>query len=354
MAYLDLLKTQKPSALDRVAVLFGSIIVTVLVFGLCVAVLGANPLGAGRALWFGVFGSPFTVGQTIQIASVLTLSGIASAVPFTAKLWNVGGEGQIYAGATGAISVALLLTDALPENEYSGAIIAAAAICAGILAGILWAAIPAILKVWLDASEMIVSLLLNFIAIMLTRYVIHSVFPDSTGQTTLAISDAARFSPFSEIPGINLSVLIAILVVILVGILMKFTAVGFAIRAVGLSPAAAKLAGFSTTQTTFVTFALAGAAAGLAGALLIVGGIGQLSVGISANYGFLGIAVALVAALRVAWLPFAALLFSALSVGSNSLQVTTGLPHSLGIVVIGVLIISLLATNVIGVQRAGR
>jgi general nucleoside transport system permease protein len=352
MAYLDLFKTQRYA--DRAAILFGSLCLTLFVSGVCVAVLGANPFTASRALWFGVFGSSFTIGQTVQIASVLTLSGIASAVPFTAKLWNVGGEGQIYAGATGAISVALLLTDTLPENGYSDVIIGIAAIFAGIIAGVVWAAIPAVLKAWLDASEMIVSLLLNFIAIMLTRYVIHSVFPDSTGQTTLAISDSARFVSFFGIPGINLSVIIAVLVVILVGILMKYTAVGFAIRAVGLSPAAAKLAGFSTNQTTFVTFALAGAAAGLAGALLIVGGIGQLSLGISANYGFLGIAVALVAGLRILWLPFAALLFAALSVGSNSLQVTTGLPHSLGIVVIGVLILSLLATSIIGVRRMGR
>ena len=309
-----------------------------------ILLFGANPLFAAKAVYSGSFGSAFATGQTIKVATILTLSGLASALPFTARLWNVGGEGQIYLGAIASLSTGLLLED-LPSN-----VVIPAMLVAGALGGMVWALIPGLMQALLGASEMIVSLLMNFLAVILARYIIHDVFPDSSGQTTEGIDSDTLLKPFGILPGFDFGVVLTIVLLVIIAIWMRYSPSGFAIRAVGAGVEAARLAGFSVLRTTLVTFALGGAAAGLGGALLVLSGTGELSLGISADYGFIGIAVALVAGLRIAWIPFAALFFAALTVGGNSLQAATGLPHSMSTVVVGILVLSLLATNLIGMR----
>jgi ABC-type uncharacterized transport system permease subunit len=320
-----------------------AIVLTVVLVSLVVLALGANPLQAFAAMWRGAFGSPFTIGQIVSIAAVLMLTGLAAAIPFSAGLWNVGGEGQLFAGAIGSVSAALVLGPGPATLVIS--------VVVGAVSGALWALVPGVLRATLGASEMIVSLLMNFVAVYAADLVIRQIFPDSSGQATAFVDSSARLPVFWMQGGMNVGVFVAIALVIVAWVTMTRTKLGFGIRAVGLGEQAALLAGFNQRSTTLWTFALAGASAGVGGSLLVLGSYGQLSGGISSNYGFIGVVVALVAGLRIAWVPLSAALFAALIVGSNGLQIGAGLPFSLGIVIIGVLVLTLLATRVISLRK---
>ncbi|WP_431794972.1 ABC transporter permease [Microbacterium enclense] len=327
----------------RGATIVGAIVLTVVIVSVVVLALGGDPARAFTALWTGAFGSPFTTGQVVAIAGVLTLTGIAAAIPFRAGLWNVGGEGQLFAGAIGSVSTALVIGP--------GPVTLIAALVVGAVCGSAWALVPGILKATLGASEMIVSLLMNFVAVFAAEWVIRHAFPDMSGQATQFVDPSARFPVLWAQGGVNVGILLALLIAVAASVMMTRTRLGFGIRAVGLGERAAVLAGFGSRSTTLWTFAIAGASAGTAGALLVLGTYGQLAEGISSSYGFIGVVVALVAGLRVAWVPLSAALFAALLVGSNGLQISAGLPFSLGIVIIGVLVLTLLATRVIILRK---
>ncbi|NQX35106.1 ABC transporter permease [Herbiconiux sp. VKM Ac-2851] len=337
---MKLLSTSPAIRLRRVAV---AVAITVAVLAVVIAAMGVNPAAAGAAIWQGVVGTPFTIGQTIGIAAVLVLMGLAMLIPFSARLFNVGGEGQLFMGAIGTVSVALGLGDTPVTLPLS--------ILAGVVGGTVWALIPGLLRAFLGASEMIVSLLLNFVAALAAAYVIGTVFPDATGQATQSVARTVRLPVLWAAGGVNAGILIVIVVAVAVWVLITRTRTGFGIRAIGLNPQASILAGFSPRSATITTFALGGACAGLAGALLVLGTSGQLNQGISSGYGFLGVVVALLAGARVAWVPLAAVFIAALTVGSNRLQLAVGLPFSMGIVVVGVLVLTLLATRVITIRR---
>lgn len=326
----------------------GAVALALVVLGALIALFGANPIATATALWRGVVGSPFTLGQTVMIASILALTAIAALLPFTAQLWNVGAEGQLYAGAIGSISAALTLPVGAP-----GPVVMVISLIAGIAAGAVWGLVPGVLRTLFGASEMIVSLLMNFLALLVANYIITRVFPDSSGQSTRGVPSEARLPVLWAAGNVTLGVIFAIIVVLVVGIVLRSTRFGFAVRAAGLNPRAARLAGFSDRSTSIATFGLAGASAGLAGAMLVLGSSGHLSSGFSANYGFIGVAVALVAGLRPLFVIPSALLFGALSVGSNSLQVAVGLPKDLGSVLVAVLVLVLLAVHVIRIRQRG-
>lgn len=335
------LTTNATRRLGRIAV---AVLITLAVLSAMLLAVGVNPVAAGAAIGQGVVGSPFTIGQTLSIAGVLVLMGLAVLVPFSARLFNVGGEGQLFIGAIATVTVALNLGDTPVTLPL--------AILAGIAGGMAWALIPGLLRALLGASEMIVSLLLNFVATLAAAYVIGSVFPDTTGQATTTIDRAVRLPVLWSAGGVNVGILLVIVVAVAVWILMGRTRLGFGIRAIGLNAQASVLAGFSPRSTTVATFAIGGACSGLAGAILVLGTSGQLNQGISSGYGFLGVVVALIAGARAAWIPLAALFIAALTVGSNRLQLAVDLPFSMGIVVVGVLVLTLLATRVITIRRS--
>jgi ABC-type uncharacterized transport system permease subunit len=330
--------------LKRTSAIVGSIALTGAVMSIMIVALGANPVDVALALWQGAFGSAFTIGQTVSTTGILILMGLAALVPFSARLFNVGGEGQLFAGAIATVTVALAAGDF--------AALLPVALFAGVVGGAAWALIPGLLRTFFGASEMIVSLLLNFVAALAAAYVITEVVPDSTGQATLTVDRALRLPTLWAAGGVNVGIVLVLVVFSAVWLMMTRTRLGFGIRASGLNPQAATLAGFSARTTTVLTFAIGGACAGLAGSLLVLGTAGQLNQGIAANYGFLGVVVALLCGLKAVWLPAAAVLIAALSVGSNRLQLAVDLPFSLGIVIVGVLVLTLLATRVITIKRS--
>jgi simple sugar transport system permease protein len=315
---------------------------TLAAMAVLIAALGANPGSAFWAILKGSFGSRFNIGQTVVVTGILVLTGLAAALPFSARLWNIGGEGQMTMGAVVAAILGIVMPGDLPRIV----LIPCIALCA-MAAGSLFAAIPGWLKARFDASEVVTSLMLNFVAGFVAVWVISDGWPEGFTQRTESIAQNASLPrPF---PGtlVDIGIFVALVAAIVAWVLLSRTALGFQIRAMGANARASLLAGVKTSRVTMATFLLAGLFAGLAGALIVLGRDQALLLGFSANFGFIGIGVALVARLSPLYVIPAALGFAVLRVGSSNLQAAAGLSPSVGEMVVAMLVILLMVAGVI-------
>jgi simple sugar transport system permease protein len=306
------------------------------------AALGANPVDAYHALLQGSLGSRFALGETLMVAVPLILCGLAAAIPFTAGLWNIGGEGQLYAGAFATTAVALTFP------HVPGGLLTLLALLGGAAGGALWGLVAGGLKVRFGANEVIVTLMLNFVAIILVAYATDSLWSGGglSGSTkpTPAGVDLPDIWPGTTL---NLAIVITLAVAALAAVLLTWTRLGFALRVTGLNPDASRLAGFNIPLIVIVAFALGGACAGLAGACQVVGVDHTLASGFSPGYGYMGIAVALTARLNPFWIVPAALFFAVLVVGGNQLPIAVGISSAAASVVQATFVLLLLVLWVI-------
>lgn len=332
-----------PRVLVRLALALAA---TLAIFAGIIAALGTGPLDAFEALYRGSVGNKFNFGQTAMIASLLACTGLAAAIPFQAHLWNVGGEGQLWFGAFTAVAVALTLPTSMAGWQAMTLTVAAATV-----AGAFWGFVPGILKATINANEIITSLMLVFIAIQVGNYAISTLFPSQSNQTQSVPIDFL-------LPNVWTGTLVTVGAPLAAGaavvawILMSRTPLGFQIRAVGLNPNAARINGMSTGRVAALSFTIGGAFGGLAGAIAVLGINGALISGFSANFGFIGIAVALVARLNPAWILPSAFLFAALRTGSNGLQAQTGISTTVGEILVTTFVVLLLAFRVIRLRYA--
>lgn len=285
------------------------------------------------ALFSGSFGSVAGWTATLRETAPLLVTGLAVALAFRGGAWNIGAEGQLLAGALCATIVATRTWVDAPALVLVPAVALAGAFggaCFGALAGILRAA--------RGVSEVISTILLNFVATGLVALAIHG-----------PLQEAARAYPKSDpfpaaalLPSfgrVHAGLLAALLLACLLHALVLRTPFGFRLRAVGLAPNAARFAGISPGRITVTTLALSGALAGLAGAFEVAGVTGQLYEGISAGTGYTAIAVALLARLQPLWVIPSALFFGALEAGAAAMQREAGVPAVATQVVQGVVIL---------------
>lgn len=309
---------------------------------LLVLVLDANPVDVAEAIYTGSIGNPFNISQTIITAGILIATALAAAIPFSARLWNVGGEGQMTVGAIAAAVFGLVLPGSWPRW-----LLIPVVIVASMLAGALYGAIPGYLKARFDASEIVTTLMLNFVAITAASWVIFEVYPEGFVQRTESIQVAAELPRPWEGWFADTGIFIAIAAAFVAWFIVRKTRLGFAIRAIGANARTARLAGIRPEKVTIQAFLLAGAFAGLAGALIVQGRDHSLLQGFSANFGFVGIGVALVARLHPLWAIGTAAGFAILLVGSNSLQAGAGLSPAVGEMFIATFVIMLMVAKVI-------
>ncbi len=309
---------------------------------LLVWALGARPLEVLQTIVEGALGNPFNIGQTVIITGILIMTALAAAIPFSARLWNVGGEGQMTVGAVAAAVLGIVL-----PATWSPWLLIPIVMIGSMVAGALYGAIPGWLKARFDASEIVTTLMLNFVALNLATWVIFEVYPEGFVQRTIAIHLNAELPRPMEGSLLDIGILIAIATAVIAWFLMKYTRMGFSIRAIGANNPASRLSGVRTERVTVQTFLLAGAIAGLAGSLIVQGRDHSLLQDFSANLGFLGIGVALVARLHPLWIIASSLFFAILRVGSNSLQAGAGLSPVVGEIVIATFVVLLMVTRVI-------
>jgi len=305
----------------------------VVVAGGSVALLGYSPVEALRALLAGALGSGAALTATLLKATPLLLTGLAVALCFRCGVWNIGAEGQLYVGALLATGVATRLWPEAP-----GAIGVPALLLASALGGALWAGIAGALRAGRGVSEVISTILLNFVALQLVSLAVHGSLQESTGAYPQSDAFAAGFR-LPALGRLHLGIPLAFGLALASGYLLFRTAIGFRMRAVGLSPAAARFAGIAPDRQLVLTLAGAGALAGVAGGIEVAGVTGRLFETLSPGYGYTAIAVALLARLHPLAVIPSALFFGVLEAGGGAMQRIAGVPAVATDVVKGVVIL---------------
>jgi ABC-type uncharacterized transport system permease subunit len=304
-----------------------------LLASLALALLGYAPLPALRALALGAFGSGAAWTATLLKTGPLLFTGLAVALAFRCGVWNIGAEGQLYGGALLATAVATRL--APPD---AGAWLAPVVLIAGAAGGALFGAVAGWLRAARGVSEVISTILLNFVAIQLVAFAIQGPLQERAG----AYPQSDAFPPGALLPALGRlhgGLVVAVALAFAVHALLERTALGFRLRAVGLSPVAARFAGLSPERLGTLALTLAGALAGLAGAGEIAGITGRLYEGLSPGTGYTAIAVALLARLEPLAVIPSALFFGALASGAAAMQRDAGVPSVATQVVQGLVIL---------------
>ncbi|MEO7937987.1 MAG: ABC transporter permease [Burkholderiaceae bacterium] len=304
--------------------------------------LGKDPVRGLEMFFWLPIKSGYAIGELLVKATPLLLIALGLAVCFRSNVWNIGAEGQYIIGAIFAGGVALL------AGKDTSAWIVVPVLLAGVMGGMVWAGITALLRDRFNANEILVSLMLVYVAAQLLSYLVGGPWKDPNGfnfpqtKTFEAVTRIPRLFTGSRV---NIGVLIALFGVVAMSIFLFRTRAGFAQQVGGLAPAAARYAGYSSRRAIWIALLISGATAGLAGALEVAGPIGQLTTYLPAGYGFAAIIVAFVGRLHPVGMVFSAILLSMFYIGGEMAQSRLGLTKSLTGVFQGLLLFCLLACD---------
>ena len=321
-----------------------ALLATVAVAAGSLALGGFDPWEAMTALVSGSLGSSTAIFSITLVRSVpLILTGLAVALAFRAGIWNIGAEGQLYAGAVAGVWVALAAPASVP-----GWILLPLILLVGGVAGAAWAVVPAALRLRAGVGEVITTILMNFVAIHLAAWMVHGPLQEARGvfPQTDRISEAARLPILVPGTRLHLGFALAVVLAVVLWAWLRYTASGFGIRAVGASPDAARVAGrIEDGPTLFRVFLASGAIAGLAGVVQVSGVTFALYEDFSPGYGYTAIAVALLAGLKPLGVVLTGALFGALEGGAGAMQREAGVPAGWVDAVEALVILSILAAD---------
>lgn len=315
-----------------------TIVVVVLAFligGLLILAIGVDPIQAYLALADAAFGSVNGFAETMVKACPLLFAGLGISLAYRAQFWNIGAEGQIYAGGILAAVVGIYLKG-LPMALHLPL-----TLLAGLAGGAVWGFIPGILKARLRVNELITTLMLNYIMIHLTAYLVHVPMRDMSSGITISpqLMSSAWLPIVIPRTRFHLGILLAVGTALLFQWVIYKTVLGYQIRAVGENQRAARLAGIRVEQIIVWTVVLSGALAGLAGAAEVSGVQHRLVEEFSPGYGYLAIAVALLGNLEPMGVIFSSILFAALLNGADAMQRAVAVPVPVIYVIEGLVII---------------
>ena len=322
--------------------------ITVLIGVALFMLLGKDPLRGLQVFFWEPLKSAYAIGELMVKATPLLLIALGLAVCYRSNVWNIGAEGQFVIGALAAGGVALM------ADKGTGSWIIVPILLAGVLGGMVWAGITALLRDRFNASEILVSLMLVYVAVQLLSYLVFGPWKDPAGYN---FPQTRMFDAATQIPRlmkgsrVSVGLLIALAGSAALWVFLFRTKAGFAQQVGGLAPAAARYAGFSSRKALWLALLVSGGAAGLAGALEVAGPIGQLTPYVPAGYGFAAIIVAYVGRLHPVGMVFSAILMSMFYIGGELAQSRLGLPKSLTGVFQGLLLFSLLACDTLIAYR---
>ena len=287
------------------------------------------------------------ITETLVATTPLIFAGLAIAVSFRAGMFNIGGEGQVLMGALGATLTAFTL-----QGQVPGFVILVAALVAAVLFGGFWGFIPGFLKARTGAHEVITTIMLNYVAPQILFFALALEALRQPGSTAPVSKDMSAFVDVPliiSLPAIRLDYgfVVALITAAVVSWLLFKTTKGFELRASGFNMTAARYAGMSAGGSMMLAMAISGGLCGLAGGFLAVGTVGQLSLDISGGVGFNAIALALLAGLRPSGVVLAALLFGALTNGGKSMNVVSGIPFDLILLIMALVIMFVAAPGLI-------
>jgi general nucleoside transport system permease protein len=329
------LQALKPYLRSRV----GVIIISFMVVGFVVMASGIDPVRVYVEMLKGAFGSENAIAETLVYTSPILLTGLAAIVCFRCGMWNVGAEGQLYLGGIAAVGIGFN-TIGLPAP-----LVLPAMALGAIAAGAVWALVPALLRIRFSANEVIVTIMMNFLALVLSTYLISGPWASGSTPITKPIIEDGYLPVLLPGTRLHVDLFIALAAAAVLWIVLNRTVLGYEIRAVGLNPRAAQVAGMPIARLIVASFLMSGAVAGIAGFNEVAGIFHAMPDHMSPGYGFTGVAVALLANLDPGWAVVSALFIGALNVGADSMQRAIGVPTALVWVIEGLILLTLLASG---------
>ncbi|MDH5354677.1 MAG: ABC transporter permease [Gammaproteobacteria bacterium] len=302
---------------------------------------GVPVLEAYALLFKGAFGSAFALKETFTRSIPLIFTGLAVAVAFRSKFYNIGAEGQLYAGALAAVYFGTGLVS-LPAYLMLPFLL-----LVGALAGGLLLLVPVLLKTRLKVDEVVTTLLLNFVILLVVSYLIEGPWRDPMAMgwpQTASIIDEGVLPTLMAKGRLHAGLIVAVLASILIWAVMRFTVLGYEIKAVGFNAKAAEFSGVNVNRTVIFTALISGGLAGMAGVSEVAGLKGYLTLDLSPGFGYTGVAVAMLAQLHPLAVIPAALFLSAVYVGADSMSRAVNIPTYIADVLVGVSVLAILVS----------
>ncbi len=337
---LKIQKKQSLSSKQESLLRIGTVLLALICAGLIMAALGYNPIDMYTKLIKGALGSGYNLSATIAKCIPLLIMSLGVSIAFKMKFWNIGAEGQFYMGAFGATWIWLAMPDTTPAIVMLPLMMLAAIVFGG-----LWALIPAILKNKLDTSETLVTLMMNYIAVRWITYLQFGPWKDPAERNMPKIFKFTDNSTLPKVFGVHIGWIIALVLVVVVYILIKYSKFGFEISVLGENPQTARYAGMNVTRTLFIAVLISGGICGLAGMIQASGNEGRLANDISAGLGFTAIITAWLAKLSAPMILVTSFLFAVLLQGGSYLQIAMKIPASVSEVIQGIILFFVLASE---------
>ncbi|MEM9583592.1 MAG: ABC transporter permease [Pseudomonadota bacterium] len=309
---------------------------------------GANPITAYGEMIKGVFGSVFAISEMLTRATPLIFTGLAAALAFRAKLWNIGAEGQLYLGAMAAVAIGSGVLD-LP-----GLALIPLIIILGAAAGAAGMAVPTFLKTRFGADEVVTTLLLNFVILIFLQMMLEGPLQDPMGlgwPQSAPVLDQGMLPPLMERMRVHSGLIIALIAAGIAQFMLARSVWGFKLRAVGENAAAARHAGINVKRSLFGVAIISGGLAGLAGVSEVAGLKGYLTADLSPGFGYTGIVVAMLAGLSPAGVVIAALFIASVFVGADSMSRAMGVSSFLADLVVSMSLLCVLVGGFVAKYR---
>ncbi|MFL6665087.1 MAG: ABC transporter permease [Rhizobacter sp.] len=338
----------QPSRVMSIASPLLALAITVVMGSVLFWLLGKDPLRALQVFFVEPVRTGYGVSELALKATPLLLIALGLSVCFRSNVWNIGAEGQFIIGAVAAGGVAML------ADKDTSRLVVVAILAAGVAGGMLWAGIVAFLRDRANANEILVSLMLVYVADMVLSWLVYGPWKDPAGYNfpqTISFLEPTKIPRLVAGWRVHIGAVIALAAVATFWVFLFRLYAGFQLQVGGLAPAAARYAGFSSRRALWVALLGSGGMAGLAGALEAAGPLGQLTPHVPAGYGFAAIIVAFVGRLHPVGVVFSSLLMSLFYIGGELAQSRLGLPKSLTGVFQGLLLFTLLACDTLIVFR---
>ncbi len=330
-------------AVYLIAAPVGAIVAALAIAAILIALAGANVIEAYQRMIIGAFGSRLSITEMLARATPLILTGLAAAVAFRARVWNIGGEGQFYLGA---ITVAALgSVGGLHIGSALGPLGIPVLLTAGAATGALLLLGPLLLRLRFGVDEVVTTLLLNFIALLFVSMMIEGPLKDPMAfgwPQSLPMAPEMMLGKLLPRSRLHLGLLIAFAAALILWLVQSRTVFGLETRAAGLNPDAARFAGVSLNRTLVLVACLSGGLAGLAGAIEVMGLKGYVTTDLSPGFGYSGIIVAMLAALHPMGVVFCAVFVASVFVGADAMSRALGVPSFIADVIVSISLLCML------------
>lgn len=344
---LELVRRPEPSRLMTILSPLMAVMLTVATGFVIFTIYGVDPFEALYVFFVEPLTAMWSLEDLVIKATPIVLIAIGLSFCYLSNTWNIGAEGQLIAGAIFGSIPPIFFPD------WHGPLVLPLMLLLGILGGMAYAAIPALLKVRFDANEILTSLMLVYVAQLMVDYLARGPWRNPEGHN---FPDSRPFDDGQLLPvlfgsNIRISILFVIVAVLVVGFLMRSTLTGFQVRVIGAAPRAGAFAGFSRNRMILMAFLISGGLAGLAGVCEVAGPIGMLRTSVSPGYGFTAIIVAFLGRLNPFGILIAGFLLALTFLGGEGAQIALGLPEQMTRVFQGLLLFYVLTCDTFIIYR---